>query len=667
MASMERALLPLLLLSLLPLTQELSMGGSPLYSPDDKIVILNSTNFQANICGSDRAWMVEFYSSWCGHCIHFAPTYKELAADVYGWREVMSVGAIDCAQEENMPTCREYEVMGYPSLKFFSPATPKGEMGEERQSRDKSIQAIKRDMVTYLREVEGRKERAGRAWPPLLPAQVSGESLVGAWEGGAVLGVLMVEEVNSTMGSEVMLDIWSTVSKLQVPLTIQRVEVGKETEALLARYHVAQPPSLVAMRKDGSLVDSFPGLTHTREGWYAAIKNFIWSKSSELALTQQKILSLGKEGGGGPVVAAPVPARPGRTPTRKELIARRFKVYTSDLEKAVFYSISHEVAQHGSIAGAALQALQAYVLVLEQYFPGRLEMGLFLRGVREWVGRHQDTVRGEDLSTWIQEYQAQHGLRVAQDWIGCKGSEARFGGYPCGLWSLWHALTVAQARAGTGDPRQVLEAMQGYIHQFFGCRECARHFQQAIQDGQAIKEEVESHNDAVLLLWKVHNKANLRLQGDISEDPVFPKIVFPPKEFCSDCYSLVTGTNLWDEYNRPRVLTFLTDLYSMDRLNSQGLAGEATGLSHALVPVGEQGEGLDTGNFRKEANTSAFVFFNGADISICFLLWAASAVLLIGIYLRFVSGKRSSWHLMALLRAARCWCRAGLSSPLLPK
>ena len=50
-----------------------------------------------------------------------------------------------------MPTCREYEVsggcvvdcnsyqydqiMGYPTIKFFSPNTLKGDMGTERQNR----------------------------------------------------------------------------------------------------------------------------------------------------------------------------------------------------------------------------------------------------------------------------------------------------------------------------------------------------------------------------------------------------------------------------------------------------------------------------------------------------------------------------------------------------
>jgi len=656
--------LPLLLLCILPqLTQEMGLGsgGTPLYTPDDKIVLLNATNFQPNICGSERAWLVEFYSSWCGHCIHFAPTFKQLAADVNGWRDVMGIAAIDCAQEENMPTCREYEVMGYPTIKFFSPGTPAGNMGEERASRDKSVPAIKKDMVGFLKELQQKKEKAGRGWPNLLPAEVDQGSPVGLWDDGAILAIIMAEEVNATMGSEVLLDIWSTVKKLKVPLNIVRVE-GKEGVDILSHHSVTQSPGIVALRKDGSLVDNFPGQKPTREAWFAAIKDFIWARSSELSLSQQNIKGL-DNGGGGPAVATPSKEEKQRTASKKEIIARRFKVFASDLEKAVHYSIAHEVAQHSSITGETLQALQDYVAVLEKYFPGRMEMMLFLREVRKWVGGHQDTVRGEDLQSWITGYQTKHGLKPASDWIGCKGSQARYGGYPCGLWSLWHSLTISQAAAHTGDPREVLKAMQGFIEHFFGCRECARHFQQAIQEGQAIKEEVETHDDAVLFLWKVHNKANMRLQGDISEDPVFPKMVFPPREFCKECYGNSQGLNLWDEFDRARVLDFLRQLYSQNRLLQQGLSGSNTGLGHALVPLAREDEKLDTGNFRKEANSSSFVFFNGADISICLMLWVASALLLIGIYLRFVSGKR--FHHASLISQLRR--KTGMSTPLLPK
>ena len=72
----------------------------------------------------------------------------------------------------------------------------------------------------------------------------------------------------------------------------------------------------MALRKDGSLVDNFPGqkptrckynfcssdsasqimkqfpiyeVNMTREAWFAAIKDFIWARSSELSLSQQNI------------------------------------------------------------------------------------------------------------------------------------------------------------------------------------------------------------------------------------------------------------------------------------------------------------------------------------------------------------------------------------------
>ena len=214
-------------------------------------------------------------------------------------------------------------------------------------------------------------------------------------------------------------------------------------------------------------------------------------------------------------------------------------MFTSDLEKTIIYSISHEVAQHSSITGNPLEALQQYVTVLEKYFPARIEMSLFLRDLHSWVHMHQDTIRGEDLSAWIQS----HGITANTEWIGCKGSEPQFGGYPCGLWSVWHVLTVNQANLVEGDPKEVMKAMKDFIQEFFSCRECARHFNQAIESGKVF-DDIESYNDAVLLLWKVHNKANLRLAGDISEDPVFPKQVFPTKEFCSGCYGSMKGKYL---------------------------------------------------------------------------------------------------------------------------
>jgi thiol oxidase len=38
----------------------------------------------------------------------------------------------------------------------------------------------------------------------------------------------------------------------------------------------------------------------------------------------------------------------------------------------------------------------------------------------------------------MEEYLPEH-----VKWVGCKGSEPRFRGYPCGMWTLFHTLTVA--------------------------------------------------------------------------------------------------------------------------------------------------------------------------------------------------------------------------------
>ena len=75
------------------------------------------------------------------------------------------------------------------------------------------------------------------------------------------------------------------------------------------------------------------------------------------------------------------------TPTKseKDIKRRRYTVFMSDLEKAMLYSLSHEAAQHATITGESLNALQDYIDALTRYFPARHTTKMFLMELRTWI------------------------------------------------------------------------------------------------------------------------------------------------------------------------------------------------------------------------------------------------------------------------------------------
>lgn len=57
----------------------------------------------------------------------------------------------------------------------------------------------------------------------------------------------------------------------------------------------------------------------------------------------------------------------------------------------------------------------------------------------------------------------------------------------------------------------MLQAIRGYVHTFFGCRECGEHFEEMARESMAA---VETPDQAVLWLWRKHNLVNSRLAGE---------------------------------------------------------------------------------------------------------------------------------------------------------
>jgi thiol oxidase len=123
----------LIVYTLIAFVSSLPSLNKPLYTRSQTINILSDNNFSANVfyneLNSNRLQLIQFYNSWCGHCIAFAPTFKSFAEDIKDWTHLITISVVDCAQEINTKLCRNMEINVYPTLKtfWFSPKdTQKG-------------------------------------------------------------------------------------------------------------------------------------------------------------------------------------------------------------------------------------------------------------------------------------------------------------------------------------------------------------------------------------------------------------------------------------------------------------------------------------------------------------------------------------------------------------
>lgn len=157
------------------------------------------------------------------------------------------------------------------------------------------------------------------------------------------------------------------------------------------------------------------------------------------------------------------------------------------------------------------------------------------------------------VEDWLRAVQAA-GIPCAVDkhtgqlsWSLCRGSSPKYRGFPCGMWLLYHALTVnyrppstvvtggAAAAAVDGfrspyvntDPG-ILYIILAYVRHYFSCTECRDHF---------LHFKPREGVDVVLQLWRTHNVANRELaKTPEGQDPRVPKQQFPTVACCRRCH-----------------------------------------------------------------------------------------------------------------------------------
>ncbi|XP_051022750.1 sulfhydryl oxidase 2 [Acomys russatus] len=608
---------------------------------EDAVWLLDSGSVRSATGNSSAAWLVQFHSSWCGHCIGYAPTWRALAADVRDWAAAIRVAALDCAEEKNQEACRTYDIHFYPTFRYFKAFTKEFTTGENFKGTDRELQTVRQTMIDFLQNhTEGTRPPA---CPPLDPVQPS--DILSLMDGhSAQYHAIVFESNGSYVGREVILDL--------IPydnIMVSRALDGDK--AFLGTLGISSVPSCYLIYPNGSR-----GLINVAK----PLRSFFSSYLKSLPDVKKKSLSL--------------PEKPNKE-EEKVVIWREFdraKLYSADLESGLHCLLRVELAAHRSLAGAQLQTFKDFVTLVAKLFPGRPPVKKLLETLQEWLANLPlDKIPYNAILDLVNNKMRISGIFLTSHikWVGCQGSRLELRGYPCSLWKLFHTLTVQasthpEALVGTAfedDPQAVLQTIRRYIHTFFGCKECGEHFEEMAKESM---DSVKTADQAVLWLWRKHNVVNSRLAGHLSEDPRFPKLPWPTPDLCPACHEEIKGLDSWNE---GQVLVFLKQHYSRNNLvdthsdqqASPGAWGQqdtdslrpphmlgprtdlAKNLHHRLDLRLQSPQGPQALEEAKVAVPFLGVGFSSLDMSLCVVLYVASSLFLMIMYFFFrVRSKR---------------------------
>uniref|UniRef100_A0A8C5SJI9 Sulfhydryl oxidase n=1 Tax=Laticauda laticaudata TaxID=8630 RepID=A0A8C5SJI9_LATLA len=516
---------------------------------------------------------------------------------------------------------------------------------------DRDLQSLRQTIIDFLQNHS--REAKPPACPSLEPT-LTEEVFSLFKKPNQHYTAIIFESGSSYLGREVILDLGQYEN-----IAIKRV-LNSETD-LLEKLGITSVPSLYLIYPNGShgLINNLKPLRSFFSSHLKSLLGVRRKLASSLPLLQQR--------------------RPGNTNFKEW---KESKLYMADLESGLHYLFRVELATHKTLEGAELRTLKDIVILLAKLFPGRQPVMKSLETLQVWLwSLPLDRIPYNAILDLLNNKMHISGqfLPSRLQWVGCQGSQVGLRGYTCSFWKLFHTLTVqaaAQPRAllNTGfedNPRVVLQIMQKYVQDFFGCRACAEHFQEM---ARASLDSVKSQDEAVLWLWEKHNVVNARLAGDLSEDPQFPKVQWPTPALCPACHKATQGPSAWDKmqvlhflkqhYGSHNLIhTYLEEADNTDEQEAQGggeafpkeAAWEANKGQDPQKSLGAKSKGLDhliakedsvidpgkrpAGSVIEQEGNQALSFlgvgFSNIDMSLCIVLYVASSLFLMIMFFFF--------------------------------
>ncbi|PAA85896.1 hypothetical protein BOX15_Mlig004329g2, partial [Macrostomum lignano] len=463
-------------------------AGAALYQASDHVTPLKFDDLRAVVYSGERRrhWLLQLYHRYCGHCINFAPTFKQFASDVKGWSHTVGLAVIDSADFAQVMT--HYGLNGVPSLLFI----PSNTSWEQKYFSLLNSEANLMDQL--LNQLQ-----------PFVP------QLVPLQSGEAANSPALLEEAS--------------------PGRLSRRLILDSLPSLSLRWRLNAGLSGGAVRV--SRVPAAGG------GGAAAL-----GESASIDELRRLLAPLRPPSAVAPPAAAPsVMAKVARTSDSPSSNGELRPPTLDDLRSGIIRALVSDAAAVSLDKPGVWPAVRDFVRLLNSHLSARsLELGRLLRPLAAWLPEEPPS-----HDRWLRALaDAGFPTRPPDAWVSCRGSKPFLRGYPCSLWQLFHTLTAVRfATAGASGP-PVMPVMRRFIIACFSCRYCSENFDKGTAGMEAEIGAQPAPGVELLYLWRKHNTVNKRLSGESSDDPAYPKARFPSAALCSECVELLY---LWRRHN----------------------------------------------------------------------------------------------------------------------
>lgn len=601
-----------------------------LYSPTDDVIRLNSTTFIPTVFHDNKniTYMVQFYNTFCGHCQMFSPIYKELGTRVKNWTSVFRLAAIDCSKDENVMTCSENKIEGYPTVYLYPPNAKYQEPSDAPENLrsfniEWTVDDIEETIIDYLANLTS----VNRDYSPVVRAlqpitattpeelnrvyhldQSQNDLTTSADNNDKQDLMFLVESEKSYLGRRLIVEYFRINQKLE----LRRIKLDNQQllKSLLSSedYAKLDDNQPILMKLGGLVTEGFAfrkaqilvrgeeksvlptAADHERSDFiYNRFKMFFEHYYSiELESEQRSAFKLSE------VLNTP------KTPSLNEITndneldihhilqsepKLRNKVFALDLLKGISYMITHEMKVKGDLTSAEFNTVRNMLTILKKFLPlEKWDSSLhnFIVDMRTRLDDNRSFfetrgVKAQEMRD-ILDLSGADAIRLRynrENWISCHESDRNQKGYTCSLWLLFHTLTLGEyskAAPVRTKPTLVLNTMRDYIIKFLGCTVCSSNY---VKESESLETSITGRNSSVLWLWYTHNKISQRLNNEKPPKDRKPLIdvIFPSHDNCVKCVKTrlsevgVDGKTLEDiEWDMDSVMTYLSDTYKPERV-----------------------------------------------------------------------------------------------------